>query len=389
MDYDRILQAFAAGLRDLIPHDHLDIVLLHPSGTQICHEACLHTSWSRRDDRKPTDTSPIRDVLRGDAPFFLTGDAWTDARFHFDGADSAPIFRANLHSRIVVPLRVEGEIIGSLAISSHHADRYDTGMVETAQGAADLISSYLFALERGREARESAVAESEARGREEALRIGAQRLTEGIETERQRLAMDIHDQTLADMARLARRVSQLAPASRTQAAEIDGIRDDLDRCLADLRGVVEDMKPTILQLFGFSEAVEAHLERCAATAPGLVAIAIEDVSGGAVDRLPDSVRTALYRIVQEAGNNAIRHGAASQVGVTAECAPGALVITVRDNGSGIGAQHMQSANGIANIRTRAALISARVVIEGLPSGTRVRITLPVQDLMQETRQCAF
>ena len=65
-DYDLVLENFANRLRALIAHDHLDIVLLHPTGTQICYEAGLQTAWSHTQNPiKPTAESPIRDVLRG------------------------------------------------------------------------------------------------------------------------------------------------------------------------------------------------------------------------------------------------------------------------------------------------------------------------------------
>lgn len=132
----------------------------------------------------------------------LTDDAWTDPIFHFAGSDSNPIFEANLRSRIVAPLRVQGELIGSLAISSHKKNFYSEDRIVLVQGAADLVAAYLFALERGKEAKDSAVAELEATGRERTLRIGALRLTESMERERQRLGMDRHDQTLADLSRM-------------------------------------------------------------------------------------------------------------------------------------------------------------------------------------------
>ncbi|MEM8853764.1 MAG: hypothetical protein AAGD34_08690 [Pseudomonadota bacterium] len=95
-----------------------------------------------------------------------------------------------------------------MTISSHRVGVYNDELVDIAQGAADLVSAYLFALERGKIARNPAVAESEARNAEEALRLEAQRLTEGMERERKRLGIDLHDQTLAELARLTRRGAQ-------------------------------------------------------------------------------------------------------------------------------------------------------------------------------------
>ncbi len=378
-EYEQVLANFAEELRTLIPHDHLDIVLLHPSGIQICYEAGLRTAWSQSEEpHMPTDTSPIRAVLRGEIDNILSDDAWSDPRFHFEGADSQPIFDANLRSRIIVPLRVQGENIGSLAISSHRIGQYDAGMVIIAQGAADLVSAYFFALQRGKEARDAAVAESEARGRENALRVGALRLTEGMERERQRLGMDLHDQTLADLSRIKRRVSRLLEGGVVSAKEIDDLDQALENCLGDVRGIVEDMKPGILQLFGFAEAIEAHLQRCLVHYRRQIETEIIDKSNGAVDMVSETIRTALYRIVQEAINNALNHGDATHISIDIVNETGALIIGVNDDGPGINLQDDEPVSGLDNIRTRAELISATVKITDSRhlGGARVEITLP-------------
>lgn len=380
IDYELVLENFANRLRALIDHDHLDIVLLHPQETQMCYEARMHTSWSHtQNPATPTEESPIRDVLRGDVTSIVTDDAWTDAVFHFEGADSKPIFDANLHSRIVVPLRVQGGIIGSLAISSHKKGYYSNDLVVLAQGAADLVAAYLFALERGKEAKDSAVAELEATGRERTLRIGALRLTEGMERERQRLGMDLHDQTLADLSRIRRRMSRVEGGSKAAMDEIAAIQDELDRCLDEVRGIVEDMKPGVLQLFGFSEAVDAHLQRCLKNMKRRIEMHVDDASNGKMDDLQDTVRTAVYRIVQEAVNNALKHGECSRIDVRIAQSDSNMTVTIEDNGTGIQDDDLLSQSGISNIKTRTDLISAKVFFECLDgaAGTRVKIVVPM------------
>lgn len=379
-EYELVLENFANQLRGLIAHDHLDIVLLHPSGTQMCYEARIHTAWGHtQSPAKPTAQSPIRDVLCGDAPYILTDDAWIDPRFHFDGSDSKPLFDANLHSRIIVPLRVQGELIGSLAISSHKTGFYNEELVVLAQGAADLVSAFLFALERGKEARESAVSELEATGREQTLRLGALRLTEGMEHERQRLGMDLHDQTLADLARIRRRMSRIVGGSAAAQKEIDDLQDDLDHCLDELRGIVENMKPGVLQLFGYSEAVEAHMQRCQKHTRRQIAMHVQDQSEGQMDALQDTVRTAMFRIVQEAVNNALKHAECDSISVRIRQMDNHMVVTVDDSGTGISEADLRSERGISNIKTRANLISATVQFARLtdPKGTRVEVTVPL------------
>lgn len=143
-------------MQHILPHDHLDIVLLHKVGMQICYEAGISTSWSSGSDLlKPTATSPIRDILLERVPHILTGDAQKDPHFLFLDADNGPIFDANLRIRIIVPLTIQGKVIGSLAISCHSIGIYSKEMIDRVQAAANLLAPYLFALEEGRRARES------------------------------------------------------------------------------------------------------------------------------------------------------------------------------------------------------------------------------------------
>lgn len=381
-DGDAILQALAAEIHHLIPHQHLDIALLGPeSQLQHVYEAGMKTLWSRGSSRqRPTARSPIRSVLWGIDPFLLTADAPADDRFHFDGADDEPIFTHNLRSRIHVPLRVQGEVIGAVSISAHRPEAYDETDVACARQCADLIAPYFWALSRGEQARRAAVAEGEARARESLLRQGALRLTEGMERERQRIAMDLHDQTLADLARIARSLARLREEREDRADDpLAAVERDVIACLNDLRGVVEDLKPGVLNLFGFGEAVEALLSGQCAGREGR-RWWIDDRTDGAVDRLPDTVRTALYRITQEAVNNAVRHSLGTEIAVTIEVADDGLVIAIRDDGVGLPAgSPCRATGGVGHMKTRAELVGARLSIgpaKGDRGGTLVRVLLP-------------
>lgn len=377
---NRVLERFAAELAALLPHDHLDIVMLGAHGQQACYEVGRHTTWSRRSDPNMlTRNSPIRSLLWGEAPNMLTDDAWADERFHFPGADDYPIYAAGLRSRVIVALRVRGDIIGSLAISRQQVGAYDKRSLRIAQDAADLLAPYLFALEQGEQARKAAVAESEARASQEMLRLGALRLTEGMEQERQRIAMDIHDQTLADLARLSRRLARMIGDGKVSMSDLMHIEADLGLYLDELRGTVEDLKPGILHLFGFSDAVEAHLLRCAANAVPAIATSYRDSTGGLVDQLPEPIRVSLYRIVQEATNNAARHAAARRVEVQVTTDAGVIEIRIADDGAGIGAGGEAASGGLGHMRTRATLISAELAVScgGADGGTTIVVRLPV------------
>ena len=375
VDPGAAFRATAVEIETLIPHAHMDVaVLLDEGQSHACYEAGFHTSWSDlAESPLPTDCSPIRAVLRGDAPYFLSRDALTDQRFHFPGALDEPIYSGRLRSRIVVPMRARGDIVGALNISRHETDCFDESDVGVAQQCADFIAPYIFALIQSDEARRAMLAESNARSREELLRVGASKLTEGMERERRRMAMDLHDQTLADLARVARQVSSLRNQGVARVAQLAELESEIVSCLKELRRIVDDMRPSVLELFGLRDAVEAHLNRSVSGAKRPIAVHIEDTSAGHADVLPETTRTALYRIVQEAINNAARHAEPRNIDVRIESTEAELRVSVSDDGCGCGAIDPALCGGLDHMRTRAALIGARLSIgPALPGGgTRV------------------
>jgi signal transduction histidine kinase len=318
-------------------------------------------------------------VLRGETPFLLTADALEDPRFHFDGAIDEPIYSAGLRSRIVVPLKARGAIVGALNISRHMPDCYTYHDVEVAQHCADFIAPYIYALIQSEQARRAMLAESEARSRKELLRVGAARLTEGMERERRRIAMDLHDQTLADLSRIVRQVSALHHQGVARAAQLADLESEIVNCLTELRHIVDDMRPGVLELFGLRDAIEAHLNRSISRASPPIAVHMRDQSDGTADMLPERIRTALYRIAQEAINNAVRHAAPGRIDVALLIAGSTLRITIADDGLGCRATEGDEGGGIGHMHTRAALIGADLRVEpGKERGTRVSVEIALE-----------
>ena len=388
IDPGSAFRATAIEIGTLIPHDHVDLAVLSQDGRKhACYEAGFHTSWSQLARHPlPTEVSPIRSILWGEVPYLLSDDALCDQRFHFDKAIDGPIFTARLRSRIVVPLKARGRIIGALNISRHEVGCYTLADVAVAQQCADLIAPYIFALIQTEQARRAMLAESEAHNRVELLRVGASQLTEGMERERRRMAMDLHDQTLGDLARIARQVSAFRSQGVARAAQLADLEQEIVGCLTELRHIVDDMRPSVLELFGLRDAVEAHLNRSVARAKPPIAVRIADTSNGGADSLSETMRTALYRIVQEAINNAVRHAAPQRIDVLLDATETVLRVVVTDDGQGFGTVDPAAHGGIGHMHTRAALIGARLRIgqAGRKSGgTRVVVEIdrqPSRDL---------
>ncbi|RMD90124.1 MAG: sensor histidine kinase [Alphaproteobacteria bacterium] len=380
MDFRQVLVRIAEEVKaKFLDYDHMDIALIVPGREDllVAVEVGMETLWSRGGVRRPVAQSPIRSLLEGEVPYLLTGDAWTDDRFHFEGALDGPIFEANLHARIHVPLTVHGRVHGSLNISSHQRDVYDLNDVAVARNIADLISPYLFALSMGEEARAAALAEGAARGREESLRLGARRLTEALEAERRRLGMELHDQTLADLSAIYRQVNRLASRAGPEAAKLGQIAESIARCMAELRGIIENAKPGVLDLFGLTQAIEAQLARAVAGAGRHIETTLMDATGGLIEAAPESVRIAIFRIVQEAVTNAVRHSGCRRISVRlSPRSGGGARIEIINDGARPRPGWRQSTGGIENIRVRAALMSSQVSFREAPEGG-VTITLDV------------
>lgn len=379
LDFRSAIKAVGVEVSHIVPHDHLDVCIMMVNGLyHTAYETGLDTFWGQAAPA-PVTSSPIRNLLWGEIDFFLTPDAQKESRYHSDTPFTQPIFEHNLRSRIHVPLKVGGQVIGALSCSSHQVDFYSASDVKNAQSIADLLSPYFFALRAADQAKQSAIVEAEARAREEGLRLGALSLTEALERERQRIGMDLHDQTLADLTRLSRRLDRLIQERDLNGQALEPVARSLQHCMQDLREIIEEAKPSVLQLFGFAHAVENHLDRSVRDQGSQIECHLTDETDGLIDMLDQTVRIALFRIVQEAINNAVRHAQASAITVRLRTNTTTLVIEVCDDGHGMPRRERRSGGGIDNMMTRARLISAKFTIgpnrdEG---GTTVRLQLPL------------
>jgi signal transduction histidine kinase len=181
--------------------------------------------------------------------------------------------------------------------------------------------------------------------------------------ERRRLAREMHDGVAQDIASLGYLVDILAakPASPEQAERLGLLRERISAVVAEVRRSVVNLRTSV----GTSESL--------GTAIGTIARSLSEVSGVPIQvtldehtaRLRPDVEAELFRIAQEAMNNAIKHAQASTIDVHCQVhAPGAL-ITVSDNGRGMQQGRIDS-NGMQIMRERARLIGAELSITDTP-----------------------
>lgn len=377
LDFNSAIRAVGEHIALIVPHDHMDVCIITPGSTfHMAYETGFETEWSRRTEA-PLSQSPIRSLLTGEVDTLLTGDAMVDPAFHFEGAFVQPIHEYRLKSRVHVALKVRGETIGALSISDLRPNIYTLADVERARWIADLIAPYFYALRASEEAKRAAIAEAETRVRAEGLRIGALRLTDALEAERQRIGMDLHDQTLADMTRFARRLEKLSQMKNVPGEMLAPLFQSLQQSMRDLRQIIEQARPSVLELFGLAEAIDNHLDRSVRDSGLSIKARLADDSEGAAEALPQKVATALFRIAQEAINNAVRHSQAAHITVVLHREGSRFVIEVRDDGVGLAPERETAGSGLGNMKTRSRLIGAPFSCLREGKETVVRVTLPL------------
>jgi signal transduction histidine kinase len=211
--------------------------------------------------------------------------------------------------------------------------------------------------------------------------VSAEKLLEGAEDERRRLAMDIHDQTLADLASVKRGIEQLKEQQEC-ASEAGLLEEEMTRAISNLREVMDNLHPQTLDILGLGAALESHLERHY-SGGGLPLYHYTQTDKVDQVTLSRSVSLALYRITTEAVHNVVRHSAASRYEVLLDIVDHHFILSVEDNGKGFDFKQVADSDhrGLRNISERASAIGARACwkTSRFSSGTRFELTLPLQE----------
>lgn len=211
------------------------------------------------------------------------------------------------------------------------------------------------------------------------------------ESERRRIARDLHDQTLADL----RRLLMLADASpsevgsiarmETAATVLDAktLRREIQSISTEIRRICEDLSPSVLSNVGLSAALEWALVDAVAHLPAERKFEYAFSCDPDLDEQLDfdqNVEIQIYRIVQEAVSNVCHHAAARHVVLNASVVADAVQVDVEDDGEGFdpAVTTNRTGRGLGNIRSRASLIDATVSWRARQGGGTVfRLRVPL------------
>lgn len=262
------------------------------------------------------------------------------------------------HTALLVPMLHRGTAVGVLAAFDHGKD----GGMFSAEDE-QLLRTFASAAANAVVIRRS---------------VEADRLRAAItaaDAERARWARELHDQTLQALGGLRvllASAQRRSPALADEPAIAQAI-EDLELETDNLRAIITDLRPSLLDDLGLGPAIEALLERRRVAGLEIAA----DVSVESLEGLDPELETTIYRLVQEALTNVAKHSGASTARVAVRAADGCIVVAVQDDGAGFDPSGHTSGFGLAGMRERVYLAGGRIEIGSGPDGTTVDARLPI------------
>jgi two-component system sensor histidine kinase UhpB len=207
-------------------------------------------------------------------------------------------------------------------------------------------------------------------------RESAHRALAATESERLRIARELHDEVGQTLTAVALRAERAAGELPTQTSALQEIVDTVHRSLDDVRRIARELRPEALDDLGL---VDALISLCLRMERQGAERVLRELEGGLPPLSPE-VELVIYRVAQEALTNAFRHAQASRVRVALRRGSGNVVLSVTDDGRGLPTPMPTQATGLAGMRERAILIGAELEIDSPPGdGVEVRLTAPAND----------
>lgn len=223
-------------------------------------------------------------------------------------------------------------------------------------------------------------ANADLREAKQRLRDLSSQLIAAQEQERRRIAHELHGDTAQALTVIRMHMTDVMRGAEGAAARVPDCIEVVDSAIAHIRKMALSLRPTMLDDLGLGDALQWLLEQQAKPAGWTCAFEMDDL-----DReLPADVKTACFRIAQEALANSARHAGATEVKLALRMVSGQLELTVSDNGTGFDLAHYQLPEerkkhfGLMSMAERASLVGGSLDIDTAPGrGTRIRAALPI------------
>lgn len=204
------------------------------------------------------------------------------------------------------------------------------------------------------------------------------------EEERRRIARGLHDETSQALTSLAVNLEAIIAILPSDADEVKtklkGIQSIAVKTLGEIHKVIYRLRPTLLDDLGLVAAVKWHAENYLEAA----GVTVHLETAGSERRLPAQIETALFRIIQEATTNIVRHADAESVSLSLEFNKTSVAIHIEDDGRGFDLKEVMRSRdgerglGLLSMEERAQLLGGVLSIKSRPGfGTQIAVEIPI------------
>ncbi|GAC1446804.1 MAG: hypothetical protein NVSMB56_08980 [Pyrinomonadaceae bacterium] len=304
------------------------------------------------------------------------------------------------------PIRLGQEILGMMEFYSHDLRHPDEDIIAMMSTVGSQIGQFA-ARKRAEEELQQANAELELRVSKRTAELAAanrilqsemtmrksaedarvqllHRLVGAHEEERRRIARELHDKMGQYLTALILGLNSLTdicqdqPQSRTRLQRLLQVTDELVR---EVHHLAWELRPVVLDNLGLRAALENYLTQWSERAAIEVDFHVNNLDK---QHLPSEIETTIYRIIQEALTNILKHAQARHVSIIIECQPNHVQVIVEDDGTGFDTERfLYKANtegrlGVVGMQERAAMVKGTLDIESTPNaGTTVFVRIPL------------
>jgi two-component system sensor histidine kinase NreB len=199
-------------------------------------------------------------------------------------------------------------------------------------------------------------------------------LQNNLEKEKQRIGMELHDNICQDLYLIKLKISNSLNDGADYKKNICEIDTVLDDTLSELRNIMFDLRPKVIEDLGLFNAVQILVENVSK---------IKRIDGnidylGEIQKFDPDTDIYIFRIIQESLNNIIRHSEATEFNIQFIYSDNYLMIIVSDNGHGFDTSiinHIQS-NGLMNMSERVKALNGNMSVNSSKNGTLLKLKIP-------------
>jgi PAS domain S-box-containing protein len=371
LELDVVLHTLLTHLRALVLSDTATIIFPESETLVGIRAADGYEKWADTDQvlsiRVEGENNPYFRRMLADRRSLLIADTARDPDWI--------VYPGNepIRSQLFVPILIEDRLAGAVGLGKKEPNSFAQDQLKWAEA---LVGEAAVAIQ-------NAWLYEQVRAGRERLQTLSRRLVEVQEQERVYIARELHDQASQTLTSLILGLGTLEREPGTPGSmrpKIAGLKEMTDRVLGDLHRLAINLRPASLDHLGLAPALEQLVKSFGQETH--LAIRLKTVGLGEADRLPQETDTALYRIVQEALTNVVRHSRATHIDVVLERRDDSMLIIVEDDGEGfdVNVPRDDGHLGLLGMQERTEVLGGSLIVESAPGrGTTVVVEVPYAD----------